>query len=121
MELREIDFLVAEKVMNRCAHREHKKYSCQGDWGMECVVCRKEEYCPKYSTDFAAAGEVLNVLKREYFHVQINIFSDSVNMIIWQDDITPLFDAEADTIPMAISLVALKTKGVEIEMGGVRG
>lgn len=114
---RELDYLIQEQIFEKCAHRNESHYTCQGDSGFECSDCGAELYgkrCPKYSTDIAAAMDVLELLRKKYFHVQINVFSDLVNVIIWQDDITPLFDAEAESIQMAISLVALKTKGIEV-------
>ena len=62
-----------------------------------------------YSTDWAAAGVVIERLKGLFYQVEVSLFKDSVNVIIWKDDITPIVSADADkTAPLAICRAALK-------------
>jgi hypothetical protein len=141
---REIDALVAEKVFGQkkedLIYIGRTKYDQKDLRGGYCGSASREihdrqmgdpeswvhsavgrwlvEALPHYSTDIAAAMDVLELLRTAYFHVQINVYSDSVNVIIWQDDITPLFDVDAESIPMAISLAALKSKGIDVGKEG---
>ena len=119
MNARELDMLVATEVMEwelGTYLSSQAWMNKDGAWSGWWVEQYYHDDGPAWnpSTDIAAAMDVLELLRKTYFHVQINVFSDSVNAIIWQDDITPLFDAEAESIQMAISLVALKAKGIEI-------
>lgn len=99
MDLREIDFLVAEKVMDT--------YMYPGR-----VVCM-----PLYSSEIAAAWKIVSELFKDDLVVTIGAYSDKhTEVTIEGDDL--IFYAEADTAPLAICLAALKAKGVEIEGEG---
>ena len=119
---RELDALVAEKVLGECAHREQEKYVCQDDWGFHCVVCGSEKECPKYSTDIKAAMEVFKKAmgflfsqRKAFFKELQNIATkladlDYPELVAWPDVLMIL--VKQDVLPKAICHAALKAVGV---------
>lgn len=136
MNNREIDRLVAEKVMGctvrevctslrdgqqlynlycECGHGEHGDLEPDQDrrissdpWSLNA-----------YSTEIAAAWQVVEKLNTQRFWIIINTShypNKSKKVMIgsglW-DTVTEFY---ADTVPMAICLAALKAAGVEIEV-----
>jgi hypothetical protein len=97
---RELDLLVAEKVM--------------GD-----TIIRREQdneiisYCKPYSTDIAAAWEVVEKMKEENI-LEIHVLRQSGVEIFFYDLEGDRRRIIADTAPHAICLAALKAKGVEV-------
>jgi hypothetical protein len=97
---RELDLLVAEKVM------EHKIDS----FGFE----RTNDYdgtdLKNYSTDISAAWEILKILQQ--FHSTSVVYNNHVKS--WSVFIGDLVDISSfESAPHAICLAALKAKGVE--------
>ena len=120
---RDVDALVAKHIMN---------WTCSDDnagWGKEYItVCDNydnmcDEHCPNYSTDIAAAWEVLEN------HTWPKIRFDQVSAV-WECEVCESSHlsiqtgklvkvnksiGRAESAPMAICLAALKAKGVEID------
>lgn len=125
---RELDALVAEKVM-RFDHK-HKINGCEDCWYDVCEYCGLEFHCedtsgycegyPHYSTDIAAAWQILARL-RELGFKYISVVSLSNGWQCWGDkamtlnSVPPDVSVNADTAPLAICLAALKAVGVEVE------
>jgi hypothetical protein len=104
---REIDVLIAEKVMG----------ITEAKWCEQCWVeifdcqCRQGKHGPlPYSTDIAAAWEVLEKVRPSHGEVWIGR-SDTETTMRWKCSIqhdTSTYEAIADTAPLAICLAALK-------------
>lgn len=123
MDLREIDALVAEKVMGKCYYRaEHKTFSGRyiykdrhlNGWQKEEYVNGRykewEFYGPHYSTDIAAAWQVVEKLNKDDFYMDYDI-----NEYRCQFKKGRQMFERAETAPLAICKAALRTVGVEIE------
>jgi hypothetical protein len=102
-------------------HFLHHRHTVEGE-----VYCmgdhHRSEDCewlplPKYSTDIAAAWEVVEVLERKQIVVRIDRLPEwdlGRGEAVWQVvfdalELTPSFKAEADTAPLAICRAALLT------------
>lgn len=125
MSEREIDALVAEKVMGLGIVEEHSKYElCHEVDGKSCggIV-------PHYSTDIAAAWAVVEKIQGMFiktfdgnkndwdcFEVDVRAWKSSDGWG-WSCRING-WTACADTAPMAICLAALSAVGVDLAMMG---
>lgn len=119
---RELDVLVAEKVMGWRAHTI---------WGTDYEVgsgepVRRICYAPYYSTDIAAAWDVVQKMREDRRKVLVhweNGQTSAYNEEFWEVEISgPLrldaaFRAHADTAPHAICIAALRAVGVEVDDG----
>lgn len=102
---RELDALVAEKVMGLMMIDGKEKYPC--DSSSKGYILTDPE---PYSTDIAAAWLVVEKL-RDTLHVNWDICSDSTS---WWAKIGNLETLKAaDSAPLAICLAALKAVGME--------
>jgi hypothetical protein len=104
---RNIDALVAEHVMGWWLAKDE-----DGEW---CFMDGADFVCfnfdvPHYSTDIAAAWEVVEKMG----HVGLN-WDDTTNSPARWQCIMERGEYYADTAPMAICLAALKAKGVDVE------
>lgn len=127
---KEIDELVAEKILGESkpiySHvhsnvlsviwSNEKSWYCSPDY-FTGDIC---EWIPKaFSTDIAAAQEVINVMAREPFTWRIESIHTTESNIKWKawlcgnlpDGRIVEFRAEADTIPLAICRAALLKGG----------
>jgi hypothetical protein len=73
---------------------------------------------PRYSTDIAAAWEVVEKLTADHeFRFQADYYGPFVQFIRYAEDKNgdhPDYSSSADTAPHAICLAALKAVGVEV-------
>lgn len=120
---RELDALIAEKVMGLTRHDE--SYVAEGvgkvlrfvwrDGGGTCVYSG-DMFLPHYSTNIADAWEVVEKLvstpgpNGDHHSVQVDYSGGAVVVIDENEDWQ--VSAIAGTVPLAICLAALKAKGV---------
>ena len=131
MTNREIDLLVAKKVTGCYVRKQHWEdlYALHvpGVIIKADYLSREDAWTgvPHYSTDIAAAWEVVQHLKDRDgspHYLWLSYQGDSIltktNSSHWLCAFSSpeKFRAEADTAPMAICLAALKAVGVEIEV-----
>ena len=118
---RELDALIAEKVMGLTRHDE--SYVAEGVgkvlrfvWRDGCGTCvySGDMFLPHYSTDIAAAWEVVE--KADLWSLYGSIGDGPYRACIQFGDREGLMTA--DTAPLAICLAALKAKGVTGEQHG---
>lgn len=112
---RELDGLVAERVMGRCPHREQRRYVHQSDTGFECVACGKDVYgrenCPAYSTSIEAAWQVVEKLKADGWWIAVEHEAPDDPERAWGACLSPnphlpVWEM-AETAPLAICRAAL--------------
>jgi hypothetical protein len=119
MNLREIDHLIATKVMG------WEPEEIEGSAYLSGYVLYKREEPPhipdyqfKPSTNIADAWQVVEKLIDEGY--DINVYNHNkefnVEINIEEDDKHLWFYGEADSAPLAICLAALKAVGVEVEV-----
>ncbi len=121
---RDLDALVAEKVMGFPSFAEQvvSKLSTHIRFNHEaCVICGRQddtrECLPKYSTEIAAAWEVVEKLREKDFLVSIRTLkSGKIRCLVFSPDSEngPGVRAISDTAPHAVCLAALKACGVEV-------
>lgn len=68
--------------------------------------------CPEFSTDIAAAWEVWDYLKNKYHELILSWCYDMYYLLACDSKGHYLFSSETDTVPHAISRIALKAMGV---------
>jgi hypothetical protein len=110
---RELDLLVAEKVMGLTKTDYlvfDKDSNIVGD------IC---DFPKSYSTDISAAWEVVEKMKEEWGTLDITFRYDNIAVILYSTHQTGHVKisehiGNADTAPHAICLAALKAKGVEV-------
>ncbi|MFS0643867.1 BC1872 family protein [Siminovitchia sp. 179-K 8D1 HS] len=116
--LREIDRLIAEKVMGWDTE-EFKNICIIRAYAEDEVISIPDDFCP--SEDIKDAWVVVENLKREGTYLVVCPEKEKYAVNVWVDDgkdrCIPYTSVEADTAPMAICLVALKAVGVEVEVG----
>ena len=96
---RELDAMIAEKVMGvEVNWREIRRTEAAGGNYRELVGT------PRYSTDIAAAWEVVTRFANERYYVRLELDADGV----WWAQIGSAEDAPAKSPPLAICLAALK-------------
>jgi hypothetical protein len=112
---RELDLLVAEKVMGYAVRRPYDHnplfitvYPKDTNWQDSEV---KE--LPQYSTDISAAWEVVERMK-EKFHFKIDWDKNLKSWLVTISDGYSFWKAHEEAAPPAICLAALKAKGVEV-------
>ena len=121
---REIDKLIAEKVMGWTYLEKAKLNGHSGtDWtGITPTLSRQS--IPTYTTDVAAAWTVIKKLKDRDGHPNYLWLSYQGDAVLTKHNSShwlcafaspEQFRAEADTAPMAIALAALAAVGVEIK------
>lgn len=115
----ELDALVAEKVMGRKYHTRQTHFDVTG-MGGACSLC----FPPSYSTDIAAAWTVVEHMK--HYITPGNDIGLPVMMMVegsqssceWHGGKQSFNDGtgwvRADTMPLAICLMALKAVGHEL-------
>jgi hypothetical protein len=115
---RDLDRLIAEKVMGRKVYGDRISREAPELDIPEC-------WLPRYSSDIAAAWEVVEKLRDSNFQLTLvttklsalATFYTPQERIIWDNSLpeghTPL-KAIGDTAPHAICLAALKAMGVEV-------
>lgn len=122
---RELDALVATKVMGWIELHEERVLS-----NFAHIVGRPPWYkgshaeargafpsVPPYSSDIAAAWEVVEKLKTLGWNIALTNCCDAYAVWIskvWIDDLVLESDVKAPTAPLAICLAALKACGVEV-------
>lgn len=111
---RELDALVAKKVMGFCRYRLQQGSFDRDDlWG-ECENANHWFGLPCYSKDIAAAWQVVEkVLNNRLFDFDLSTSDGSESWRAFFRMHAPVV-AFADTAPLAICLAALKAKGVEV-------
>lgn len=123
--LREIDALIATEIMGwRLLLR-----SSGEQVGVRCPPYWFPVSPPKYSSDISAAWEVVERLKEEtgiFYCIEQHHLAEEPTAWLFSSDDVPAgtivaedaakWSATAATVPLAISLAALKTKGIEIEV-----
>ncbi len=114
---REIDALIAEHVMGFIAIKDPlwvQVYDAVDGWVEATPDGERRRSMPLYSTDIAAAWEVVEKLQPLFFRVE----QRGTKQEYWFSDIWvgpgQKGHWEADTAPMAICLAALKAKNVEV-------
>jgi hypothetical protein len=113
MNLREIDWFVAEKVMNWHVW-ENEDGDLMVTKGYGCY-----SHCPSFSTNIADAWQVVEKLKELGFHVGIKTPPKAKSTSYWVcvEDFyaEKTFTSYGLTAPLAICLAALKAVGIEVE------
>lgn len=114
---RELDALIAEKIFGLvpCQADCHKQDPERPNLGPISGPCHANPDSPEkgretrlYSTEIAEAWEVAEKLN---LHV-VPIFDRDMKRVGWRAFTSTLHSADAETAPVAICLVALKTVGV---------
>ena len=105
----ELDALIATDVMGcRVVHCRDGTYKLKVPGSFDRVDFVTAEgarsACPKYSTDWAAVGEVLD--KLDAWSWELINHGEGVTMTIFKD--ATHYEATADTVPLAICRAALK-------------
>lgn len=121
---RELDVLIAEKVM-QWTHRTVRN-PVENYWQWSNAEGKDTALLPHFSTDMAAAWQVLEELRKKKWSIEISdngaeagwncsIFSDRDSdgkiMETWQ----VIADEDAATVSLAICLAALKAVGVNVD------
>jgi Phage ABA sandwich domain len=107
MNLREIDRLVAEKVMGL---KIDDYYFVLDEKGL------REGELLNYSTNIEDAWRVVERFDKTDFRVIRNYSGNySAGLMYWNKDTMVKFEAKAETAPLAICLAALKSVGVEVD------
>lgn len=121
MDLKEIDFLVADEVLDWIYYYDKKLRA--GTWldaGLKRVACADNHLSPfSPSTNIQDAWLVVEKLKKDNTLININHHKNGYYADIWFKDLqgaVPYKDTYADTAPLAICLAALKSVGVEVEI-----
>lgn len=104
MESREIDKLVAEKVMGWELSADGKTLISPQEGRYDASLCTY----PEYSTNIEEAWKVV----KKFGCVDIHLDNDGCRVRIYEELIS---SATAESAPMAICLSALALKGVEVE------
>jgi hypothetical protein len=107
---RELDMLIAEKVMGYEYHPT-KRYMAPKNYRDRDGFRVWDEDIPHYSTDIAAAWEVVTKLAEE--GKQIRISNKAMGNNYWWSYIEE-GAAQGESAPHAICLAALKALGVEV-------
>lgn len=108
---RELDALVAEKVMDDPVDRQ-----IVDEHGFEIILCRSHLVLPRYSTDIAAAWTVVEKLDTDLWLIQVTRKTGMNEMSLrWWVELRSLkdlardpFEVAGDTAPLAICRAALK-------------
>jgi len=122
MNTREIDRLVAEKVMGWEYDHLYKEYFLKeyvgNNWHKK-YVCKNHEFNP--STNIQDAWKVIEKLcvidrlNKDGYDFQMWSENGKFNANFWKGDFYVLGFAESESAPLAICLAALETVGVEVE------
>lgn len=121
---RELDLLVAEKVFGYRPCKGNHSYACQLPIG-PCWIQEDghghmwEVNCSPYSTDIAAAWEVVEKLKEDWdLDISFRHYQSGIISVVLYHQHPNLSMSQhvgnATTAPLAICLAALKTEGVKI-------
>jgi hypothetical protein len=110
MNLREINWFVAEKVMNWHVW-ENEDGELMVTKGYGCY-----SHCPSFSTNIADAWQAVEKLSKDGFDFQVwREKNGKYNVEFTKDFFYSFGFAESETAPLAICLAALKAVGVEVE------
>ncbi len=117
---KKLDALVAEKVMGwKRIPIDPSRYGIDWMWDKKegCLLIDSQE-CPKYSTDISAAWQVVEKMFQDAWSIQIE-GSELIDSRLGHGGFDVRFnckcgargrfDAEGDTLPVAVCLAALKT------------
>jgi hypothetical protein len=118
-QLRKIDALVAEHIFEKVVYFSDGEFvKADGtpihDYRMRDKKGSYREFTPHYSTDIAAAWEIVEKLHGQSFRIETG--SDGVNRyrcFSYYKDTN--ISVRATTAPLAICLLALKVMGIDIE------
>ncbi|MBY6273409.1 MAG: hypothetical protein CW346_14505 [Bacillaceae bacterium] len=121
MDLRQIDCLVHEHVMQECRHRHVREHTERTDSGyhiyprcVDCMVNVVEAVVPKYSSDMDAAMKVWEALRADGVYLDIETYADFFGVTARNEWGVELACEEHPSLPRAITEVALLVKGVEV-------
>jgi hypothetical protein len=110
MNLREIDRLVAEKVMGWEVPYEYD------DIGIMAYTIKTGAFAFSPTTNIADAWQVVEKFDKTDFRVVRNYRGNySAGLMYWNKDTMVKVEAKAETAPLAICLAALKSVGVEVD------
>jgi Phage ABA sandwich domain len=123
MNLREIDRLVAEKVMG---WEYHEAVYTWGELFSPAKYVKEDGRevepfnLPHFSTNIADALQVVEKLRDRYVYMNLTNNDDSYCCELMEQDLENssryfTYYADAETAPLAICLAALKAVGVEVE------
>lgn len=109
----ELDALIASKVMGWTTQKAKSDGMEFDQWLEPASVGFVVQYRPpNYSTDIAAAWEVVEKLQARFLRVDVSaINSDGFTVKIWVSEYADHIYAMGDTAPLAICLAALKSVG----------
>lgn len=111
MNLREIDTLVAEKVMGFEVTKDGERIEDGKRFGI-----------PSYSQKIEHAWQVVEKLRKEGTYLVVCSEKDKYAVNVWIDDseerYIPYTSVESEIAELAICLAALKVEGVEVEVDG---
>jgi hypothetical protein len=99
---RELDLLVAEKVMGLDVSNHSKPH-------YDCRWCWKNESIDEYSTDIAAAFEIVEKMGR---YMLDDAHIEGHNATFWANG--PI-TVKGDTAPHAICLASLRARGIKVD------
>ena len=118
MNLREIDRLVAEKVMG---WEEVKENDFIKRPDVDFIGKAPDRFCedawsilPNYSTDISDAWEVVEQLREKELYVDIDTFAEHYDVRVVSGPYE-VGHSLSETAPLAICLAALKAVGIEVK------
>lgn len=119
--LRELDLLVAVRVLGWAAP---KRREAGATWTMPSGAGASEGAIPRYSSDIAAAWEVVERMRADHFfsmQAKNLTLGEPVCASFARDGASghapmDVFTATADSAPAAICLAALAAKGITVEL-----
>lgn len=135
VSLRELDALVAERVMGRVLPTQEQMIAeAERVWydqpsavsfhtlggftayrrNSGAVVCASA--VPDYSKDHNAAFEVVARMQKDDWLLTLHRYSDFATASFWRTEETNEVERNAETAPIAICLAALATKGIHVEI-----
>lgn len=120
-----------QKPLNVQAHELLTGKPCEYDDGKWVAVCKFNPYCggwdiedvPQYDTDWAAAGRLVEAMKKANSHVKTTSFSDGVCMCEVTSFTSRIVlvkrhaSASASTMPLAITTAFIEACKPEPNLG----
>lgn len=115
MDLRQIDVLVAEKVLQW--KRGRTEY---GEMPWKAPDGKGYLFVPRFSSDIAATWQVVEKMRERETYIAVECHPNYWRAVVYDGNWYFELSEHADTAPLAICLAALRTVGVEVPEGECR-